>query len=336
MTTTSMTDTSTFTVRSAEDFLALAPIMLGYAPADAVAMECFGGVRSFHACAPLPPRRLLDEFASAQFADSLIGPAQQQRTRGVALLFYSDDPDAVDRTWRALRRRAGRAGVEILVALRVAGDRYYPLRGDRRLREIGVAFDLSDHPFRAQAVANGMVTHASRDELVATLAADPTAQAAVADRLAADGHHDRGLPGSAAAEREAAEWARGLVADHVADGTSAAVEDLARLVWLLQVRTVALGVWSLIERANADAYLTFLADVLRRAPDALAAEPAALLAWSAWQAGNGALAWAGVDRCHELDAAHPLAGVVASALQRAVPPDDAVHACSDWAASLSD
>lgn len=322
MTTTSMTDPSTFTVRSAEDLLAVAPIMLGYAPADSVVIQCFGGVRTFHACSPLPPRRLLDEFVAEQFADSLIGPAQQQRARGVALLFYSDDSGATDRVWRSLRRRAGRAGIEILAALRVTDDRYYPLRGDRQLRDIGVAFDLSDHPFLAQAVANGMVTHASRDDLVATVTADSEAQAEVADRLATDGHHDAGLPGSAVAEREAAEWARGLVADHVADGTSAAVEDLARLVWLLQARPVALGVWSLIERASAQAHVDFFSDVLRRAPDALAAEPAALLAWSAWQAGNGALAWTGVDRCREVEAAHPVAEVVATALERAVPPDE--------------
>ena len=47
---------------------------------------------------------------------------------------------------------------------------------------------------------------------------------------------------------------------------------------------------------------------------------AALLAWAAWQSGDGALAWCALDRCDEVDPAYGLSALIAEALERAVPP----------------
>ena len=67
--------------------------------------------------------------------------------------------------------------------------------------------------------------------------------------------------------------------------------------------------------------MRFWSDVVRRGPTPLLAAPAALLAFAAWQAGHGALAWCALDRCGEADARYPLAELVTHALERAVPPD---------------
>ena len=62
--------------------------------------------------------------------------------------------------------------------------------------------------------------------------------------------------------------------------------------------------------------------------------PAALLAFAAWQAGHGALAWCAVDRCEEVDAAYSLARMVARILEDAVPPT-AWEGVGDWTAGAS-
>ncbi|MDO9397739.1 MAG: DUF4192 family protein, partial [Herbiconiux sp.] len=73
-------------------------------------------------------------------------------------------------------------------------------------------------------------------------------------------------------------------------------------------------------RARARPAAAFFTDVARRAPDDLLPAAAALLAWAAWQAGDGALAWCALDRCEQADPGYGLAALLAEALERAVPP----------------
>ena len=60
---------------------------------------------------------------------------------------------------------------------------------------------------------------------------------------------------------------------------------------------------------------------MRRLPATHVAGPAAVLAFAAWLAGDGALSWCAVDRCRESDPTHSLAGLVAQLLESATPPD---------------
>ena len=55
-------------------------------------------------------------------------------------------------------------------------------------------------------------------------------------------------------------------------------------------------------------------------PVALVAPVAGLLAFSAWLAGDGALAWCAVDRCLCADPDHVLGQLVGEALTSAMPP----------------
>ncbi|QYJ04804.1 DUF4192 domain-containing protein [Nocardioides panacisoli] len=307
-------DTPTFTVRDATDLVALAPIVLGFTPTDSVVLEGLVGPRPFHARVDLPGRRDLDRAAADELADTLVSAALGQGTRGVALLFHSEDAAAVDRAWRALRRHCARRGLQVLDGLRVVPGRYHPLTGPRRLRETGVPIDLARHRFTAAAVAAGMVTRGSRAELAATLDPDVTGRDAVARLL------DRHARTSGATTIDG-EWAAGLVADHVADGTPADVDDVAHLVASLPTRSVRDRVAESVTRRTATGHVAFWSDVVRRAPAVASGAPAAILALAAWRAGDGALAWIAVDRCREVDSADPVAARVALALERAVPPD---------------
>ena len=58
--------------------------------------------------------------------------------------------------------------------------------------------------------------------------------------------------------------------------------------------------------------------MVRRSPTELLAAPAALLAFAAWLAGDGALAWCAVDRCALADPDYRMAGLVAHTLEQRV------------------
>ncbi len=310
----------TYTARSPEDLLALVPIVLGFEPAESVVMFTFGSDRPFHARVDLPPRG--DPAACREVAESLVAAARNNSTPMVALVLYSADPAAAQPAWRALRRRCERARIRIVDAMITDGRRYHPmLARDPRLREVGIPYDSDNHPFRARAVVTGTVVHPTRDHLVATLDPDPGLQAGVERALEAGDLVGEGVPEAASTLREAGHRAAALVSRHVADRTVATDDEVARLVWDFQSARVRDAAWGLMRRNEAQAHLDFWSDVVRRTPQRLAAAPLALAAYAAWLTGDGALAWAGVDRCRAVDPAYGLAGLVAFGLEHAVPPD---------------
>ncbi|KAA1429065.1 DUF4192 domain-containing protein [Nocardioides antri] len=312
--------TPTFRVRSPDDLIALAPVVIGFHPADSVVMLASDGERPFHARLDLPPRSAGRDVAG-EVAEMLLAPARRHRVRGLAFVFFSEDEVTVRRVWSALRHGTDRAGIHVQDALRVDGRRYYPLLAGARLREVGVAYDVSAHPFQAEAVLHGLVVERDREALVASVVPDETAQQGVEAALSGAGLVDRDPPATGADRRRWGEWVRGLVARHVASRSRLSDDDVARLAWAVQDLRVRDAAWELISRPGARPHQELWLDVARRVPDRLVAAPAALLGWSAWQAGNGALAWIAVDRCREVEPAYGLAAILARCLEQALAPD---------------
>ena len=85
----------------------------------------------------------------------------------------------------------------------------------------------------------------------------------------------------------------------------------------IEVRDVA---WSLMSREDARRHVEVWRDVVRRCPTELLAAPASLLAFAAWLAGDGALAWCALDRSALADPDYRMAGLVAHTLEHALPP----------------
>ncbi len=300
-------DAAKLTARTPEDVLAVVPVVLGFEPSDSVAMLTLGGVETFHARVDLPPPEEVDEAVG-----QLLGPALQHRVTHVVFVVYGDGP-GVRAVLRRLRRAFGRAGIEVVEALRVHDGRWFA-PGRPGAPPTGVPFDVGGHLFRAQAVADGIVVHGSRAELEAGLRPSPAAVDEVARAL-----------------RRAVPSPPGEIADLVdirlEAGRFTPVELARVLLGLLEV-TGRDAAWAAISRDDAMRHMRLWTDAVQRAPDDLVAAPAAVLGLAAWLAGHGALAWCAVDRCRAVDPGNTLAELVADMLTNAVPP-------SAWARAAS-
>jgi Domain of unknown function (DUF4192) len=296
----------TLTLRSPEDLLAAAPIVLGFVPTDSAVMFTFDALSCFHARVDLPA--IGDEVDP--FVDVLLTPCVRHEVGRVLFLLYSDDPVRADRVVRRLVRAFRATGIEVVDVVRADGRRWFPLlRSRRSVPPSGVPYDVSAHLFAAESVLTGRVTHASRADLEATVAPDPAAVARVA-AAARDPDVRRPEPG----------WLSATVARHVAVGSVPDdAEAWGMLAGLVDVR-VRDAVLALLGRDTAEAHTRLWSDLVRRAPEDLVAPAAAVLGFAAWLSGNGALAWCAVDRCLAADPDHRLARHLAQALTEAVPP----------------
>jgi hypothetical protein len=232
----------------------------------------------------------------------------------VFFVVYSGDVHLVGAIAAALVRDFEGAGLDVIDVLRADGQRWYAALDDRfDVPDEGVPYDVSAHPFSAQSVLDGRVTHPSRDALRATLDTQPEQVAGVVAALAE-------LSGRASAPDDA-DWVAELVERHVRDGTAVDDRDLARLLRGLLVTSVRDAAWSKLTRRGAPEHVRFWIDAVRRSPDPLVGAPAAVLALTAWLSGQGALAWCAVDRCLEVDELNSLGQLVAEVLSKSVSPD---------------
>jgi hypothetical protein len=117
-----------------------------------------------------------------------------------------------------------------------------------------------------------------------------------------------------------AEWVRTRVRRFLADREPLDHGEVGRLVaatTVIDVRDVA---WAEMSRADAGGHVELWSDVVRRTPGELLAAPSALLGFAAWLAGDGALAWCALERCHEADPDYSMAGLIGQVLTEAIPP----------------
>jgi hypothetical protein len=302
--------TTTLTARGPEDLLAAVPVVLGFHPHDSLVMLTFDASRSFHARVDLPPSAEA-EASLPELVDALVTPCLRHDVGLVAFVSYSDDAVLSVRVAAALHAAFGRVSIGVLTVLRAHAGSWWrvPIRaGDRE--SPAVAYDEAAHPFTAQAVFEGRVTLASREELRDTLASTPEAVARVAQLQA----------GVAGCGPDDVGWVGDLVAGCAAAGQppdDAEAARVLRAIVRVEVRDAALYA---VTRELAVSHLEVWADLLRRAPESQVPDTASVVAFCAWQAGHGALAWCALDRCFDVDPDHPLGRCLAECLTRAVPP----------------
>ena len=286
-----------------DDIAAFVPLALGFVPARSVVMISVG-TSGLHARVDLPH----DPDDVDDVVEALLRPARRHRVASVLFVVYDDDTTVADEAVWALREAFEDAGIGVKEALRIHDDHWYAvLPGAPLAAYQGVRFERSDHRFTAQGVFDGRVTHASREALRDTLLPDPAAVAVTRSLLdAADEVPLGGL--------------RDLVQGHLTTATTFSDAELAAVAVTVTSGPRRDEVWAWLDRARGARAVDLWSDAVRRLPDSHVAAPAAVLAFAAWLAGDGALAWCAVDRSRDAEPRHSLAHLVAGLLESATSP----------------
>lgn len=312
--------TTRMVARCRDDLLALVPTLMGFEPAESVTMLTFGAARPFHARVDLPWNADDDE----EVVELLLEPALRHHVARVVLVVHSRHGRVFSRIGRRLVDAFVAAGIGVVEVVRADGtlawclDCVEPTAG-RGGRCPGHPYDVSAHPFVAEAVLRGRVVHPSREALAETLEPDGPAREAHPRVSEAATRHGARL--AAAAHRREVGWLRRSVRRHVELGTRPDDGRLGRLLADLAVVAIRDACWEGMGRARAEQEIELWRDVVRRAPAHLVAPAAGVLAYAAWLVGDGALAWCAVDRGRAHGDLHLLTHV-AGLLERAVPPTD--------------
>src|SRR6266851_5780839 len=314
-------------VGSADGVLAVVPHLLGFHPSDSLVMLGIGGPHArirlaFRYDLPDPPD---EELAADIAAHATTVLARQHLTVAVAVAYGPGETVApvVDVVGPALLE----AGINVQDLLRVEGERYwsYLCVDPDCCPPEGQPFDPAGHPASAALAAAGLTVRADRAELARIVApeaeaAGPMREAveramqragALVDLDAAGTGDDPFLPIADAGRRSVKQ----AITRYRRRG---ALPDDDEIAWLgvtladLRVRDDA---WARMDPQFHDAH--------QRLPADLVAPAAALLAFTAWQAGDGALASVAIERALEADPDYSMALLVADALHAGLPPSAA-------------
>jgi len=234
-----------------------------------------------------------------------------------------------------LRGAAWQAGIDVHEFLRVTGGRYwsYACGNEACCPAAGAPFDAVADSAEAQALAIvGDTVLASRAALAAGVAplggiaresmrqATRRAEQHIAQLLAKVRKSAR--LGAArhmiAAEGLAAVGA--MIARYRDGGRFATDDEIARISVALRDLRVRDDAWARMDPAHAAAHQRLWIDVVRRAQPRYVAAPAALLAFVAWQSGEGALANVALDRALADDSRYSMALLLRQVITAGAPP----------------
>jgi hypothetical protein len=305
--------------RTPTDLVALVPVVLGFHPQDSVVLLTFGPPGgAFHARVDLPVQRAEQE----DVARVLVSAVASNRVGRVAVLLYTDDVEAARSQGEVLLARLLAIEVEVIDVIRVDDGRWHSLPEDGAP---GTAYDLDSHPFTAQHVFAGRRVHRDRSELADTLVGtdedDAIAVALAATRFADLVAATGARTGTTAAFlAEEGRWVQRRVRQRLGDGRPLQPAEAGRMLVLASLVPTRDVAWSEISREDAEAHVELWRELVRRAPRDLLPGASSLLAFAAWQQGDGALAWCALDRCLEVDPDYSMAHCVADILGAAIPP----------------
>ena len=299
-------------VGSVAGFLAVVPHLLGFHPSQSMVVVGLNPRRGrimlgFRYDLPDPP----DAAKSRDIAQHAATVLTQRRIK-IAIAAGYGPGTLVTPVAEALRAALLGAGVTLRDLLRVQDGRYwsYACQDPRCCPPDGVPFDGPAHPAAVTLAAAGITARPDRAALAGSLA--PVAGPA-ADAMARATERALRRAGKLAAAAGPAEGQR-LVIEAVRTAVREAigtyrgggeVTDHDELAWLsvsladLRVRDDA---WARMDPGFRTAHLRLWTDVVRHAREPFVPAPASLLAFTAWQSGEGALANIAIERALDADA----------------------------------
>lgn len=321
---------------SPADVLAVVPHLLGFHPANSLVVIGARGSRErvelgFRYDLPDPP----DSAWAAEIADHAIAVLTQRRIGTVIGVGYGPGrlvTPVVDVFTAAVRR----SGLRLRELLRVEDGRYwsYLCRNVTCCPAEGVAFDPRSHPASAALALAGLAAYPDRESRARAIAPVTGEQARAMER-ATRRACERAAKLIARAKRQGRPDSLRLVLDEGRAAVRAAIgiyrdggqmTDEDEIAWLtvtlanLPVRDDA---WARMEPRHRDAHLRLWTDLVRRAELAWVPGPAALLAFTAWQCGDGALANIAIERALAADPQYSMALLLRDVIDAGVPPSAA-------------
>jgi len=320
-------------VGSPTSLLAVIPGLLGFDPGNSIVVigtePRTAQVRVTLRYDVPDPRHPKVAVALAKHAVSLL---TAQGVTSVAAVGYGPDA-AVAPVAAALRERAATAGIAVTELLRADNGRYWSFvcTDPGCCPPEGTPFDIAGHPAAHALRAAGGQVLADRAALAATIAPAGGRLGATLGRATRE---CRAQVAQCAARLEQAGTPVSVPKLTAALGQVAVREAIARYragdevpaehaAWL----TVALAevrvrddAWARMEPRHQSAHLRLWTDLTRLARPGYVAAPASLLAFCAWQAGDGALANVALDRALADNPGYSMAELLREALDSGAPP----------------
>lgn len=315
-------DITRLRLTDSQDFLALAPYLLGYQPCEQLVFVVIASGRLVLTGA-VAAEGVLQESSTR---DSISTALDQFDDPLVLLACWSHDEELADQV-------LGRAEVwadprRVLDSIHV-GPRRWRSRWADADHAGGEVEDLDGLPVVAQAIVAGLVRAPDRSHAVA-VAEGPGASPALEGRLLAAEDHLHPLDWTHWEARALDVQEAGLAAVQDSAHPSSPVEVQGDpLGWegLLAEAAVLCGdevtrerLWMRLGRREAQAALDFWSAVVATTPEPWARGPLVMMAFSAWLAGQGALHVACLERLTRLGAEGSQVEVLELANRCAIPP----------------
>ncbi len=278
---------------------------------------------------PDPP----DEDVAADITRARRGRADAQRLTVAVAVGYGSEA-LVTPVADALLDASPRAGIAFRDIFRVEAGRYWSYRcGDEACcPAAGMPIDGGPHPGSAALGGAGMQVLPGRAAVAARIAplGGDTAESMRQATRRAEQHVARLLAGVRKSSRIGAARrmiaAEGLAAvgamilRYRNDGRFTSDYEIARISVALRDLRVRDDAWARMDPEHADAYLRLWTDVVRRAQPGHVAPAAALLAFVAWQSGDGALANVALDLALTDDPGYSMALLLRQVIGAGAPP----------------
>ena len=270
---------------------------------------------------------------AADIAEHAVGVLGSQRLAAMMAVGYGPET-LVDPVAGALRDAARKAGIELRDVLRVEDRRYWSYRcADETCCPVaGTPFDPGAHSAAAAMASAGNRVLADRAAVAARVAplGGIAAQSMRQATRRAEQHASQLLAKvrksariGAVRQMIAAEGLNAvgaMIATYRAGGKYTTDYQIAWITVALRDLRVRDDAWARMDPAYLDAHRRLWIDMTRRAQPGYVAAPAALLAFVAWQSGDGALANVALDRALADEPRYSMALLLRQVISAGAPP----------------
>jgi hypothetical protein len=272
---------------------------------------------------------------AAEIATHALGVLSAQRLTAAVAVGYGPEP-LVTPVAREVREAAWQAGIDVREFLRVQDGRYwsYVCGNEKCCPAAGVPFDAAAaDPAEAAALAAvgdrvlaGRAAVAARVAPLDGIACESMRQATrraeqhVAQLLAKVRRSGRLGAARQMIASEALAAVGAMIIRYRDGGRFTTDYEIARITVALRDLRVRDDAWARMDPAHAEAHQRLWTDVVRRAQPGHVAPSAALLAFVAWQSGDGALANVALDRALADNPRYSMALLLRQVITAGAPP----------------